>query len=112
MTGRGISPNTFVAVQPLKSGPKGCGYGPPADIAPRSSDVRSSPQHRTLLRPLAIFEKCQKRKSPSHSITARHTGSHGKPRNRVATWSYRSTDLPVGLSDDFPVQPSLQKYFA
>jgi len=27
MTGRGISPNTFVAVQPLKSGAKGRGKG-------------------------------------------------------------------------------------
>ncbi len=50
--------------------------------------------HRTLLRPLAIFEKCQKRRLPPHSITARHTGSHGKHRNHVTTWSYRSTDLP------------------
>src|SRR5216684_5682546 len=68
--------------------------------------------HRTLLRPLAIFEKCQKRRSPPHSITARHTGSHGKHRNHVTTWSYTSTDLPDGLSDDFPVQPSFKKYSA
>src|SRR5216684_3532362 len=36
----------------------------------------------------------QKRRSPPHSITARHTASHGKHRNRVTTWSYTSTDLP------------------
>src|SRR6266576_6379812 len=27
MMGRGISANTFVAIQPLKSGPEGCGKG-------------------------------------------------------------------------------------
>ena len=56
----------------------------------------STAAHRTLLGPLAIFEKYQKRRSPPHSITARHTGSRGKHRNRVTTWSCRSTGLPDG----------------
>ena len=51
---------------------------------------------RLRLHPLAIFEKCQKRRSSPHSITARHTGSRGKHRNRVTTWSCRSTGLPDG----------------
>src|SRR5713226_5542748 len=53
----------------------------------------------------------QKRRSPPHSITARHTGSHGKHRNRVTTWSYTSTELPDGQISDLPVQPPLQKIF-
>jgi hypothetical protein len=87
-----------------------------SDIAPRSSDVRSSPQHRPLLRPLAMFEECLKRRSPPHSITARHSGSRGKHRNRVTTWSYTSTDLPDGqisfVLRILSVQSRLQKYFA
>src|SRR6266851_6439348 len=54
----------------------------------------------------------QKRRSPPHSITARHTGSHGKHRNRVTTRSYTSTELPDGQISDLPVQPPLQKYSA
>ena len=65
-----------------------------------------------LQRPLAMFEKCQKRRSPPHSITARHSGSRGKHRNRVTTWSYTSTDLPDGQISNLSVQSHLQKYFA
>src|SRR5882757_5620171 len=72
----------------------------------------STAAHRTLLGPLAMFEKYQKRRSPPHSITARHTASRGKHRNRVTTWSYTSFILPDGQISDLPVQPPLQKYSA
>jgi hypothetical protein len=51
------------------------------DIAVSACDLRKAPK--------AVV--------PPHSITARHTGSHGKLRNRITTRSYRPTGLPDGL---------------
>jgi len=52
------------------------------------------PLHRTLLRPLAHSKRT---KSGVAASFDHRTGSHGKLRNRVTTWSYRPTDLPGGL---------------
>jgi hypothetical protein len=43
---------------------------------------------------------CDIRKVPKAEVAAsfdHRTGSHGKLRNRVTTWSYRPTGLPGGL---------------
>ena len=71
------------------------GHATAAPSTPRNAR-RFMSNPRLRLRPLAIFEKCQKRRSSPHSVTAWHSGSRGKHRNRVTTWSCRSTGLPDG----------------